>query len=118
MYRQGHPMGVREVQTALGMASSSTAHYHIQKLLSSGLVKAEGEGYVVDRIFLDNFIRIRRTAIPLQAALAALFATSLVILIFVLRPSPLTSGYLLGVTVITIALVASILQGVRDSRTL
>lgn len=98
------------------MASPSTAHYHIEKLLTNGLVRSEGEGYVVDRVFLDNFVRIRRTAIPLQAALAAFFATSLVILLVVVRPETLTSGYVLGIAVVAIALVTSVLQSVRDSR--
>ena len=116
IYRQGRPVAIHEIQRALGMASPSTAHYHVQKLLADRLVREEGGGYVVDRIFLDNFVRIRRTAIPLQAALAAFFATCLVVLLTIARPQVLTSGYLLGVAIALVALVASILQSVRDSR--
>jgi len=76
IYRQGHPVGEHEIQRGLGLASPSTPHYHLEKLRQNGLVREEGHGYVVDRVFLDNFVRIRRTAIPLQAALAAFFATS------------------------------------------
>jgi hypothetical protein len=97
------------------MASPSTAHYHIEKLLQNGLVRQEGGGYVVDRVFLDNFVRIRRTAIPLQAALATFFATSLAILAMV-RPDTPTSGYLLGLVVVSVALIASLLQSIRDSQ--
>jgi hypothetical protein len=101
---------------AMGMASASTAHYHIEKLLTNGLIRTEGEGYVVDKVFLDNFIRIRRTAIPLQAALAMFFGTSLAILIVAVRPETVTSGYVLGVVAVVVGLVASILQSVRDLR--
>lgn len=115
IFRQGHPVGPHEIQRALGMASPSTAHYHIEKLLQNGLVRQEGGGYVVDRVFLDNFVRIRRTAIPLQAALATFFATSLAILAMV-RPDTPTSGYLLGLVVVSVALIASLLQSIRDSQ--
>ena len=98
------------------MASPSTAHYHIQKLLEGGLVREEGSGYVVDRVFLENFVKIRGTAIPLQAPLAAFFATCLVILIFVVRPTILTSGYLLGVAVNVVALALAVVQSARDLR--
>jgi len=98
------------------MASPSTAHYHVEKLLSSGLVRPEGKGYVVDRVFLDNFIRIRRTAIPIHAALAAFFAASLAILLVAARPQTLTSGYVLGAVVCTTALIASVMQSIRDSK--
>jgi DNA-binding transcriptional ArsR family regulator len=116
VYRQGHPVRIHDIQDALGMASPSTAHYHVQKLLAGGLVREEGDGYIVDRVFLDNFIRIRETAIPLQAALAAFLATGLVILLTLARPTILTSGYVLGLAVITVALVASVLQSIRDFR--
>jgi DNA-binding transcriptional ArsR family regulator len=116
IHRQGHPVGVHEIQKTLRMASPSTAHYHLEKLLASGLIREEGGGYVVDKVFLDNYIRIRRTAIPLQAALAAFFATSLIILVIVVRPDTLTSGYLLGVAVTIIALIATTFRSIRDSR--
>jgi len=116
IYMHSHPVGVREVQDGLGMASSSTAHYHIQKLLTGGLIREEGNGYVVDRVFLENFVKIGGTAIPLQAPLAAFFSTSLVILVFVVRPEVLTSGYLLGVAVNTVGLAAAAFQTVNDFR--
>jgi hypothetical protein len=116
IYRQGHPVGIREIQNALKMASSSTAHYHVQKLLARGLVQEKDDGYVVDRVFMNNFMRIRETAIPLQAALAGFLATGLVILLTLTRPADLTSGYVFSLVIITVALVASVLQSIRDFR--
>ncbi len=116
IYRQGHPVGIHEIQNALEMASPSTAHYHVQKLLARGLVQEKDDGYVVGKVFLSNFMRIRETAIPLQAALAAFLATGLVILLTLTRPVNLTSGYVFGLAIIAVALVASVLQSVRDFR--
>ena len=39
LLRSKRPMGVREVQRALGMKSPSTASYHINKLLDLGLIE-------------------------------------------------------------------------------
>jgi hypothetical protein len=114
IYRQRHPVGIRDIQEALGMASPSTAHYHVQKLIAGGLVRENGNGYTVDKVFLDNFVRIRGTAIPLHSALAAFFAVCLSIMATVLRPQVLTSGYLLGVIIAGVALAASLFQTFRD----
>jgi hypothetical protein len=60
----GKPEGISEVQKSLGLSSPSVAQYHIGKLLKMGLVREEQQGYVVDRLVLENIIRIRRRAIP------------------------------------------------------
>jgi len=116
IYRQGKPVGIHDVQRGLGLASSSTAHYHVQKLLGSGLIKAEGDGYVVDRIIYENFVRIRRTLIPIQATFATFFAATLIVMLVIVRPPTLESGYVLGLAVNLIALSASILQTARSLR--
>jgi hypothetical protein len=116
IYRQGRPVGVHEIQKALGMASSSTAHYHVQKLLADGLVRSEENGYVVDRVFFENFVRIRKTVVPIQLGLAVFFATSLAILLVAARPPNLTSSYIMGVIVCVAALFAAAYQTLRDSR--
>ncbi len=98
------------------MASSSTAHYHVEKLLASGLVKSEGNGFVVDRVFMDNFVRIGRTPVPIKAALVTFFAASLAIILLFARPPGLTSGYILGVAVCSVALAFSVLDTIYDIR--
>jgi len=45
MLKAGRPVGVREVQRALGFKSPSTALYHISKLVDHGLAVKEGDGY-------------------------------------------------------------------------
>ena len=61
MYREGRPLGLHEIQRALGLSSASIPQYHINKLIKAGLVKEDegGSGYYVDRLVFENMIRIR-----------------------------------------------------------
>jgi predicted DNA-binding transcriptional regulator len=65
IYKYG-PVRLHDIERALGFSSSSTAEYHINKLLRLGIVRAaEAEaGYVADRIVFENMLRVRRTVIP------------------------------------------------------
>jgi DNA-binding transcriptional ArsR family regulator len=114
IYRSSHPVKVREIQEGLGMASASTAHYHTEKLLAAGLIRQEEEGYVVDRILLDNYVKILQTSIPIQATLAAFFATSLIVLLTIARPSSLDGAYLFSIFVNLVALVSAATLCIRD----
>jgi DNA-binding transcriptional ArsR family regulator len=77
LYRAGKPVGVRDLQRGLGLSSPSVAQYHIKKLLDSGLLREEAEGYVVDKNLFENTIRVRRSLIPLQISYAIFYATLL-----------------------------------------
>jgi hypothetical protein len=44
LLKKRHGCGVREVQRALGFSSSSTAHYHLEKLEYKGLLTKEPNG--------------------------------------------------------------------------
>ena len=97
------------------MSSSSVAEYHVKKLLRSGLIREEGDGYVVDRVVWQNMIRMRRTAIPLSAILAVFLASGFVVMILVLRNAP-GEGYVFGAIVILIALMFSLFEAIRGLR--
>jgi predicted DNA-binding transcriptional regulator len=116
IYRQKRPAGVRDVQRSLHMASASTAHYHIEKLVKDGLIQEEGDGYVVNRVFFENFVRIRRMAVPLSATSVAFFATSLFVLLTVVRPPAITGMYLFGVLVCVTALGLETWRTAKDFR--
>ncbi|MDI9619333.1 MAG: winged helix-turn-helix domain-containing protein [Candidatus Nezhaarchaeota archaeon] len=45
MLKSAKPVGVREVQRAMGFRSPSTASYHISKLVEHGLAARDGDGY-------------------------------------------------------------------------
>jgi hypothetical protein len=131
LYRMGKPCGIREIQRGLGLSSSSVALYHVRKLLDAGLIREERErpspvdgdprsngpdengsqgdpakgssGYVVDRVIYENMIRIRRSLIPVQVAYSMFFATALVVLLLILRPSAVSGAYVFALFVIAAA---------------
>jgi hypothetical protein len=108
-----NPVGIHDVQRGLGLSSSSVAQYHVRKLLSLGLIREDGNGYVIDKIIFANVIRFRRTAIPSQAALVAFFAGSLTVMLTVLRPATPTSTYLYALVAISIGLLAAMYETAR-----
>ena len=143
LYRMGKPCGIREIQRGLGLSSSSVALYHVRKLLDAGLIREEqngrdnddarkeisgneprngassepgrvATGYVVDRMIYENMIRIRRSLIPLQVAYSVFFATALVILLSILRPSAISGAYIFSIFMIAAACGIFAYQAVRS----
>ena len=95
------------------MSSPSVAHYHIAKLLKAGLLKEEGNGYVVEKAVFENMIRIRRTVLPLQTGYVAFFVTALIALLTIMRPSELSPTYVFAVTVIVVAVGVSLFEAYK-----
>lgn len=80
----GMPMGVREVQRVLGFSSPSIAHYHLEKLVSMGLVKRteRGEYEVIEVVkvgMLKNFAKVGRLLMPRYAFYSVLLTTMLLV---------------------------------------
>ena len=113
VYRQRDPVDVHDVQRGLGLSSPSVAHYHITKLLKAGLLKEEGDGYVVEKAVFENMIRIRRTVLPVQTGYATFFLTALITLLTVMRPSELSPTYHFAVLVIVVAVGASLFEAYK-----
>lgn len=109
LFKLGGPAGIRDIQRALGLSSSSVAEYHVKKLLQSGLIREDQGGFIVDRNVWQNMIRMRRTVIPFQACFVVLFAAAVVAMLTVLRANP-SEGYLFGLLVVLIALVLSLYE--------
>jgi Helix-turn-helix domain len=113
LFRKAVPLGTREIQEGLGFSSPSVAHYHLQKLLAAGLVEELPTGYVVHRMVFSGLIRIKRIVIPVQATLVAFFSAAIILMLTVLRPPVLYSGYAFGLAAIIVALGASISEVIR-----
>lgn len=107
------PVGIREVQRALNLSSPTLALYHINKLEEAGLIKKELNGYVADRIILENLIRLRRILIPRNVFYMIFLTTSLVMLAVFLRPPTLTREYIFSLAVISIAAATSVYETIR-----
>ena len=116
VYHQQSPVGIHDVQRGLGLSSPSVAHYHIGKLVKAGLLKEEGDGYVVDKVVFENMIRVRRTVVPLQTAYAMFLLSALALLVTVFRPVPLSSTYAFGVIVIGVALGVTLFEAYKAAK--
>lgn len=111
--KNDRPVGIREVQRALGLSSPTLALYHINKLEEAGLVKKELNGYVADRIILRNLIRFRKVLIPRNFFYTVFFVTSLVFLVALLRPPILTREYIFSLAVVSAAVATSVYDTIR-----
>jgi len=107
------PVGIREVQRALNLSSPTLALYHINKLEEAGLIRKELNGYVVDRVVLENLVRFRRILIPRNLFYMIFLISSLVMLVVFLRPPILTREYVFSLAVISIAAATSVYETVR-----
>lgn len=90
----------------------------MKKLLATGLIREEGDGYVVDKIMFENMIRIRKSVIPLQLGYSLFFATTLFLLLTVFRPSELTGTYLFAIIVNIAAFVLFLIQYLQAEKNL
>ena len=77
------PVGVREVQRALGFSSPSIAFHHLEKLRSLGLVKKSvtGEYSLTEEVkvgFLKMFTRMGRFMVPRYLFYSVLLTTMLI----------------------------------------
>jgi hypothetical protein len=110
--RNDRPVGIREVQRALNLSSPTLALYHMNKLEEAGFIKKELNGYVADRIILENLVRLRRVLIPRNSFYAVFFVTSLLLLVL-LRPPILTREYIFSLGVVTVAAATSVYETIR-----
>jgi DNA-binding transcriptional ArsR family regulator len=79
MLSQNEPVGVREVQRAIGMSSPSVASHHLTKLVSLELVEKQlDNSYEVSRVVkvgvLRNFIDFRGRFLPRYVFVAIFFS--------------------------------------------
>lgn len=90
--KNGKPTGIREVQRELNLSSPSVARYHLLKLEQAGLLKLENGNYVVNKVLLDNSVRINRMIIPRFLFYVVLAIAILLIGLAFLEPTIVTYG--------------------------
>jgi DNA-binding Lrp family transcriptional regulator len=112
--RSDKPVGIREVQRMLNLSSPTLALYHINKLEEAKLIKKELNGYVADRVILENLIRFRRILIPRNFFYMIFLVTSLVMLAVFLRPPVITREYVFSLAVISIAAATSVYETIKN----
>lgn len=106
LLKSGKPMGIREVQRALNLSSPSLATYHMSKLEEAGLLKRENGDYVIDKVVLDDAVKISRFLVPRYLFYAIFTSAALIVELTLLRPPVITSEYFFT-TVVTAACTAA-----------
>ena len=97
--KNGKPTGVREVQRSLKFSSPRLAFYHLNKLEEAGLLKKGVDGYVVERVLLQNSVRLRRLLIPKYFFYSLFFITAILIQLTVFRPLAPRGDYIFGLII-------------------
>jgi DNA-binding transcriptional ArsR family regulator len=87
------PLGIREVQRALGLSSPSVAQYHLLKLEHAGLLKREGGNFIINKVLLESRIKINRFLIPRYLFYSVFAGIILLIELIFLRPDVLNREY-------------------------
>jgi DNA-binding Lrp family transcriptional regulator len=105
--------GIREVQRALKLSSPTLAVYHLEKLEQAGLIKRGATGYVVDKIYLRNLVRLRRLLVPKYFFYALFFALAVVVELVFFRPVVFSREYVFAFIVTCAAAVSYIYETVR-----
>jgi len=111
--KTGKPTGIREVQRALKLSSPTLSSYHLSKLERAGLLRQTNEGYVVDKVILHNFVRLKRLLIPRYLFYSLFFATTTFIELFFFKPSVITREYAFAVLISLIATFSFSYEAVR-----
>jgi LexA DNA binding domain len=97
MLKTSKPLGIRELQRALSLSSPSVAQHHLSRLESVGLVKHEMGGYVINKVMLQNCIKISRFVIPRYFFYCLLSVFALVLELTYLQPNVLYQEYFFSV---------------------
>lgn len=101
--KMGKPVGVREVQKALNLSSPRLASYHLEKLEEAGLLKQTSEGFIVDKLVLENFVRLYRLLVPKYFLYFAFFAAATLFEVILFKPPEITREYTFATAILTIA---------------
>ncbi|BBD72311.1 hypothetical protein HS1genome_0700 [Sulfodiicoccus acidiphilus] len=111
---QGKPMSLRKIQRELNISSPSVVQYHIKRLMEMGLVSETDEGYVVSKVILEDYVRIRSSLLPKSLFLSSFFVTSLIIGILLWRETEIALSY--SLSVIGVAAAITIIDFMKKRR--
>lgn len=114
LLKKGKPVGTREVQRALQLSSPSLAVYHLSKLEDAGLLKRQDGDYVVDRVILEDSVKISRFVVPRYLFYAIFAVGALIVYLAFFTPSTITSGFFFAAVVIAVCAVAFCFETVRS----
>jgi DNA-binding transcriptional ArsR family regulator len=105
LLKKNEPAGAREVQRALGLSSPSVADYHLTKLEELGILKRETNGFSVNKVLLEQSIRVSRFLVPRYFFYAVFAVAVFLIELTLFRPTLIDRQYVfsLAATAVFIA---------------
>jgi DNA-binding transcriptional ArsR family regulator len=113
LLKRREPVGVREVQRALKLSSPSIAMYHLSKLEDAGLVKSEYGSYVVEKIVLENSVRISHFLVPRHLFYLTFAFIALTIQLTLFKPATLTREYFFSIITTSVLLLFLCYETIR-----
>jgi hypothetical protein len=106
MLKTNKPLGIREIQRTLNLSSPSVAQYHLSKLEHARLLKRERGNYVVNKVLLENCVRVSRFLVPRYLFYSVFSVAILLIEVIFLRPQVLTREFFFAlITTITFTII-------------
>ncbi|BCU67486.1 hypothetical protein HS7_09230 [Sulfolobales archaeon HS-7] len=76
---QNRPVSIRKIQQDLGLSTPSLVLYHIRKLKEEGYITEVPEGYIVNKVILEDYIKIKSKIIPKSLFLSSFYITAILI---------------------------------------
>ena len=113
LLRSRKSLGIREIQRALKLSSPSVAQYRISKLEHAGLLKKEAGNYTVDKLILENCVKISRFLIPRYLFYLSFAITILLIELTVLRPLVFNGEYFFYVSVTALSVLVFLYETIK-----
>jgi DNA-binding transcriptional ArsR family regulator len=113
MLRARKPLGIREIQRALNISSPSVVQHHLSKLERTGLVKREMGNYLINKVLLENCLKISRFIVPRYLFYSIFALAVLLIELTFLRPNVLHQAYFFSVIATIIFLLIFCYETVR-----
>lgn len=91
---QGKPVGIRKIQRELGLSTPSLVMYHIKKLKEQGYISETPDGFVVSKVILEDYIKVKNSVIPKSLFNSSFIITGLLLSIVIyLTSGPSTSAF-------------------------
>ncbi|MCW4004471.1 MAG: winged helix-turn-helix domain-containing protein [Candidatus Bathyarchaeota archaeon] len=104
LLKANKPLGIREIQRILKLSSPSIAQHHLARLEEACLVKREWGDYVINRVELQNCVKISSFLIP-RHFFYLIFAVGVLALELVVLEPIFTLAYAISVVAALVFIV-------------
>ncbi|MEM0091789.1 MAG: winged helix-turn-helix domain-containing protein [Saccharolobus sp.] len=120
LIKQKKPVGIRKIQKDLNLSSPSIVSYHLKKLMEEGLVKEVEDGYIVTKVIIEDYIKLKNTIIPRSVFLASFFVSSFFISIYltIYHPFSATIFSLVVLFIVSVLFIYDIVKKYRKLKSL